>query len=84
MAHGCPVVAGRVSTIREVLGDAAAYFDPGKPEAIVDAMESVLFDETFRRELIERGKTQVKKYSWARMGDEICRVYENTAKISLY
>lgn len=84
MAHGCPVVAGRVSTIREVLGDAAAYFDPGEPEIMASAMESVLFDETRRRELIERGKIQVKKYSWARMGDEICRVYENTAKISLY
>ncbi len=76
MAHGCPVIAGHVSTIREVLGDAAAYFDPGKPEAIVAAMESVLFAETFRRELIEKGKTQVKKYSWARMADEIYGVYK--------
>jgi glycosyltransferase involved in cell wall biosynthesis len=82
MAHGCPVIAGHVSTIREVLGDAAAYFDPGKPEIMASAMESVLFAETFRRELIERGKTQVKKYSWARMVDEIYEVYKNTKTVS--
>jgi glycosyltransferase involved in cell wall biosynthesis len=79
MAYGCPVIAGHASTIREVLGDAAAYFDPGEPEVMASAMESVLFDETFRRELIERGKTQVKKYSWFRMANEICGVYRNTA-----
>ncbi|MDQ1351874.1 MAG: hypothetical protein QG657_2180 [Acidobacteriota bacterium] len=78
MAHGCPVIAGNVAATREVLGDAAAYFDPVEPEVMASTMESVLFDETFRRELIERGKNQVNKYSWSRMAEEIYEVYKNT------
>lgn len=78
MAHGCPVIAGNVAAAREVLGAAAAYFDPGERQSIVDTMESVLFAETFRRELIERGKIQVKKYAWSRMAEEIYGVYKNT------
>lgn len=77
MAYGCPVIAGRVAVTREVLGDAAAYFEPRAPESIVSALESVLFDSTFSLELKERGKNQVKKYSWAKMADEIFEVYKN-------
>lgn len=75
MAHGCPVIAGHIAVTREVLGDAAAYFEPKEPASIVSALESVLFADTLRRELIDRGKNRVKEYSWARMAGEIFALY---------
>lgn len=76
MTYGCPVIAGRVPVIQEVLGDAAAYVEPREPEAIASVMESVLFDESLRLNLIEKGKNQVKKYSWRHMADETFAVYK--------
>jgi glycosyltransferase involved in cell wall biosynthesis len=76
MAYGCPVIASSEGAIPEVLGDAADFFDAHNPEAIAAAIEKVLFDEYLRQEMIKKGKHKVRKYSWAKMGDEMYLVYK--------
>jgi glycosyltransferase involved in cell wall biosynthesis len=44
MACGCPVACSVAASLPEVCGDAARYFDPDDPEAIVAAVEDVLTD----------------------------------------
>jgi glycosyltransferase involved in cell wall biosynthesis len=83
MAYGCPVIASHVPVMREVLGDAAAYFEPRMPESIVSALETILFDETLRLDLIEKGKKQVRKYSWSKMAEEVLAVYKSLREFSL-
>lgn len=41
MQLGCPVVCSDISGHREILGDAALYFDPADTQSIVDAMEQI-------------------------------------------
>jgi len=76
MAFGCPVIAGNVSVMPEVLGEAAAYFDPHRLETLSAAMETVLYNQEIRSRLIKKGREQVKHYSWERMAEEIYRIYQ--------
>ena len=76
MTYGCPVITSRVSAIPEVLGDAAAYFDSDDPESISSLLEKVLYERKLANQLVQKGSSQVKKYSWAKMAEETYQVYE--------
>ena len=76
MSKGVPVLAARAGSLPEVLGDAAAYFAPDDLEEMVRMMEETLTNETLRRELVQKGFAQTKKYSWTHMALETMHVYE--------
>ncbi len=64
MKCGCPVVTSNISSLPEVVEDAALKIDPNDPKALADAMLSVLRNHELRKELIKKGFKQSKKYSW--------------------
>lgn len=66
MASGTPVITSNISSLPEVVGDAALLIDPLNADEIADAMVRVLTDEPLRRELIARGFERVKQFSWDR------------------
>ncbi len=74
-ALGVPVISSNSSSLPEVLGESALYFDPKKPEAIAQAMEKILTDTKLRTELIEKGRENVKRFSFQRMSQEILDIY---------
>lgn len=76
MLNGAPVVASNATCIPEVLGDAAHYFDPLDVQAMASAINEVLTDKKLRAELLKRGSSQTKKYSWRRMAEQTLAVYE--------
>ena len=55
MASGTPVVTSNVSSLPEVVGDAAILVDPYDPDSIADGMKQALEDTDLRATLIERG-----------------------------
>jgi glycosyltransferase involved in cell wall biosynthesis/2-polyprenyl-3-methyl-5-hydroxy-6-metoxy-1,4-benzoquinol methylase len=71
-AAGCPVSCANTSSLPEVAGHAALYFDPRKPEAIVDALEQLATCPTLTADLRVRGRERA-----ARMDSSECvaRVY---------
>ena len=71
MACGAPVVTSDASSLPEVAGDAAVYFDPRDTDAIVDAMRRALMDAALRTALRAKGFVQVKKFSWERAAREL-------------
>jgi len=75
MSCGCPVVASNVTSIPEIVGDAAILFDPCNIEEMAQAMERVLKDSNLRKVLVERGFEQVKKFSWEKTARETIEVY---------
>lgn len=75
MAYGVPVAASRATSIPEILGDAALYFDPDDIEEMVRIMEQAISDEKLRAEMIQKGYNQIKKYSWATMAKKTLEVY---------
>jgi glycosyltransferase involved in cell wall biosynthesis len=75
MASGTPVVTSNVSSLPEVVGDAAVLVDPYSAEAIAHGILTVLRSTHFRHELRERGLKRVKEFSWARSVQQVREVY---------
>jgi len=75
MAAGAPVITSNVSSLPEVVGDAALLIDPMDAGAIADAMARVLGDEALRAELVRRGHERVKAFSWDRSVARVREVY---------
>jgi len=76
MACGTPVVCSNTSSMPELGGDAACYFDPYNTESMVAAIATVLEDGNLRAEMRERGLAQAARFSWQRTAKETLAVYE--------
>jgi glycosyltransferase involved in cell wall biosynthesis len=81
MACGTPVVTSNVSSLPEVVGDAALLVDPENVEEIASAIEKVLTDEKLREELIRKGFERVKRFSWEKTARETIEVYKSVTGI---
>lgn len=76
MACGTPVLSSDAGAIPEVVGDAALLVDPADPAAIEDGLAKILIDHALRGALIERGLIRAKAFSWQKITEEICGIYE--------
>jgi glycosyltransferase involved in cell wall biosynthesis len=76
MACGTPVVTSNVSSLPEVVGDAAITVTPYDVEALAEAMRRVLTDADLRAELREKGLARAKQFTWERCAQETLAVYE--------
>ena len=64
MACGCPVVARRVASVPEVVGDAAVLVDSPHAGELADAINGVLGSAQQRRMMTDRGLARAKRFSW--------------------
>jgi len=71
MACGAPVVCSNASSLPEVAGSAALYFDPRDVDAMADAIQRALTDDALRAELRARGFAQVKPFTWEKAAREL-------------
>jgi glycosyltransferase involved in cell wall biosynthesis len=75
MACGTPVACSGTSSLPEVAGDAAVYFDPTSQGSIVETLRQLLSDPDLRGELVRRGLEQAARFSWGRVAAETKAVY---------
>jgi glycosyltransferase involved in cell wall biosynthesis len=83
MALGVPVVTSRLSSLPEVVGDAALLVDPYSEEAIADALARALEDEALRRELVARGHARARLFSWEESAARVHSGYMEILGVSL-
>lgn len=76
MARNCPVASSDRSSLPEILGEAAIYFNPEDKDDMVEKIERLLNDNKLRESLIAEGLKQVKKYSWWECANETLGVYK--------
>jgi glycosyltransferase involved in cell wall biosynthesis len=76
MASGTPVITSNVSSLPEVVGDAALLIDPYEPDALADAMARVLTDTVLQEDLRQRGYQRVREFSWDRSVRRVREIYE--------
>lgn len=81
MAYKCPVICSNTSSIPEIAGNAAIYFDPYCSESIMNAMESLIMNTETRNRLIESGIQRSRLFSWDRCAKKTLDVYKKTTKI---
>jgi len=76
MANGTPVLASNVSSLPEVLGEAALLVNPENVFEISKGLKRLLFDLSLRNDVREKGFQQVKKYSWRQSAELSLKTYE--------
>ena len=64
-----PVIASNVTSVPEVVGDAALIVDPVNTVAIKDAMKQIATDETLRQQLIQKGEERSKQFTWEKTAE---------------
>ena len=79
-ACNCPLLCSNVSSLPEIAGDGAIYFDPNGEESIKSAVENVLKDKELRDSLIENGIKQLKQFSWQETALQTKKIYESIVK----
>jgi len=81
MASGTPIVASNVASIPEVVQDAGLLFEPTRTEEIQSAIVRLSSDNDLRKNLVELGLQQSKRFSWddsAKQVWEICHAAVST------
>jgi glycosyltransferase involved in cell wall biosynthesis len=75
MACGTPVVTSNVSSLPEVVGDAAMIVNPENVFDIARGIREVLLDGGLRERLRIRGMAQARSFSWERTAREVLETY---------
>jgi glycosyltransferase involved in cell wall biosynthesis len=76
MAHGTPVVTSNVSSLPEVVGNAAVLVHPENVFEIMRALHRVLLDQPLRERMKQRSYRQVTKFSWEKSVRRIMDAYQ--------
>ena len=74
MACGAPVVAGRIPSISEVVGNSACLVDP-EPSLLSGAIRELLANPSARQELAEKGRRRATEFSWVRTAETMRELY---------
>jgi len=77
MAAGTPVVASNLSSLPEVLGDAALLVDPRSASELGDALARLLLGPDFRAELGARGRCRASEFRWETCAARSLRFFQD-------
>jgi alpha-1,3-rhamnosyl/mannosyltransferase len=81
MACGAPVVCSRATSLPEVAGKAALYFDPHDPEEMACQLARVFSDAALRSALIEQGRQNMQLFNWAETARQTLAVYHQALRL---
>lgn len=79
MASGVPVVTSNVSSLPEVVGDAALSIAPEDTDALIAALDQGLQDEAWRMQARHAGLQRARQFNWQRCIDSTVQVYTQLA-----
>jgi glycosyltransferase involved in cell wall biosynthesis len=71
-----PIICANVSSLPEVVGDAAVLVNHTHVDEIANAMKRISEDENLRKQLIEKGNIQKQKFSWDKSADLLWKSVE--------
>ena len=74
-ACGVPVATSKISSMPEVAGEAAIYFDPKNVLEIKNAIKLVLTDKSLSDSLVEKGKLRVRDFSWEKCAIQTLNIF---------
>ena len=80
MACGTPVVTSNVSSLPEVVGNAAIQVNPENVFEIARGIRDALLDEELRAYLIREGPEHARRFSWERTAKEVLEIYQEAAE----
>jgi glycosyltransferase involved in cell wall biosynthesis len=75
MAHGCPVITSNRSACAEVGGNAVILVEPDEPDQSRVALERLVDDNGFRKDMVQIGHERCRKFSWPAYFDRLVVIY---------
>jgi glycosyltransferase involved in cell wall biosynthesis len=76
------VISSNATTLPEVAGDAALYFDPDSPAELASLMKMILDTPEVREQLIRKGTLVLSQHSIGDTAADFQALYERTAALS--
>jgi glycosyltransferase involved in cell wall biosynthesis len=80
MCFGKPVLCSNSTSLPEVAGDAALYFDPRKPGDIVRCLERIVRDPALDADLVGRGRQRAASFHPEAMTRKYVEIFRSTIK----
>ncbi len=84
MRAGSPVVCSRATSLPEVGGDAAVYFDPHRPGELCERLEELCAaaagDTARLHDLKVAGRRQARKFSWRRTAETTLEAFQEAVR----
>jgi len=77
MACGCPIITSETGCTKEVTGNAALLINPYDTNDIAEKIELLLSDRELKNDLIKKGFTRVKNFSWEKCAAETLNVFDS-------
>ena len=78
MACGTPVISSNQSSLPEIFGDAAVYFNPNDINAMAKTIFNTISNQSLLDKMCENGIKKSKGYSWQKMAEETLSLYKKT------
>jgi glycosyltransferase involved in cell wall biosynthesis len=76
LVSGIPVIAANATSLPEVGGKAALYFNPGDENGLCDCMLKMAFDETVRQQCIQEARQQILYFTRQAAAESVIGVYK--------
>ncbi len=70
MACGSAIACSSLSSMKEVAGDAAIYFNPLEIEEIVEALQKYLKDPELRKKMSDKALSRSSEFTWEKCSKE--------------
>jgi glycosyltransferase involved in cell wall biosynthesis len=82
MSRGVPVACSETSSLPEVAGDAALFFDPHEESQIAAQIERLLCDGQLAAALAQRGRERCESFTWRRTAELTLESYRRALTIA--
>jgi glycosyltransferase involved in cell wall biosynthesis len=76
-ASQMPVICANNSSLPEVAGDAALYFEDNNFQELANKIEKLLGSEELKKDLVVKGFLQLKNFSWEKCAEETLEYIKN-------
>jgi glycosyltransferase involved in cell wall biosynthesis len=76
-ACGCPALLSNRSSLPEVGGEAALYFDPENVPSLVERLVEVVEDKALADDMRTMGLNRLKLFSWEMTARKTIEIYKN-------
>ena len=76
MACGAPVITSNISSLPEIVGDAALLINPRNTGELSAAILRILQDTSLQQELRQKGFERVKQFTWSASARKMLSVYQ--------
>jgi len=74
---GLPVLTSNTSSLPEIGGNSVLYINPHSINEISEGMEQLFLNEDLRKDLIEKGYQNIKRFSYKKLAEKILKVLKD-------